>query len=103
MDQGQNRSWGRYRCDDRLDADRGSGLWDNTLHVEREAIQIRSEQVLIPTVETFISSRAGQITEEQFSCCLIIGETDQGCVIAYYLPDGDVGMIPMSSLGNGNG
>lgn len=76
---------------------------DDTLHVEREAIRIRSEQVLIPAIETFIGSRAGQITEEQFSSCLIIGETDQGLVIAYYLPDGDVGMIPMSSLGNGNG
>ena len=76
---------------------------NDTLHIEREAIRIKSEQVLIPTVETFISSRAGQITEEQFSSCLIIGETDQGLVIAYYLPNGDVGMIPMSSLGNGNG
>ena len=76
---------------------------DDTLHVEREAIRIRSEQVLIPATETFIGSRAGQITEEQFSSCLIIGETDQGLEIAYYLPDGDVGMIPMSSLGNGNG
>ena len=76
---------------------------DDTLHVEREAIRIRSEQVLIPATETFIGSRAGQITEEQFSSCLIIGETDQGLVIAYYLPDGDVGLIPMTSLGNGNG
>ena len=76
---------------------------DDTLYVEREVIRIKSEQVLIPSVETFIASRAGQITEEQFSSCLIIGETDQGLEIAYYLPDGDVGMIPMSSLGNGNG
>ena len=76
---------------------------DDTLHVEREAIRIRSEQVLIPAAETFIGSRAGQITDEQFNSCLVIGETDQGLVIAYYLPDGDVGMIPMSSLGNGNG
>ena len=76
---------------------------DNTLHVEREAIRIRSEQVLIPPVESFIGSRAGQITEGQFASCLIIGETDQGYVVVYYLPDGDVGLIPMTSLGNGNG
>ena len=76
---------------------------EDTLHVEREAIRIRSEQVLIPAAETFIGSRAGQITDEQFNSCLVIGETDQGLVIAYYLPDGVVGMIPMSSLGNGNG
>ena len=76
---------------------------DDTLYVEREVIRIKSEQVLIPAAETFIGSRAGQITDEQFNSCLVIGETDQGLVIAYYLPDGVVGMIPMSSLGNGNG
>ena len=78
---------------------------DNTLHVNREIIRIRSEQVLIHPVESFIGSRAGQLTEGQFSSCLIIGETetDQKYAIVYYLPDGDVGLIPVTSLGNGNG
>ena len=78
---------------------------DNTLHVEREKIQISSEQMLIHPVESFISSRAGQLTEGEFSSCLIIGEaeTDQKYAIVYYLPDGDVGLIPVTSLGNGNG
>ena len=76
---------------------------DNTLHVEREEIRIRSERVLIRPVEPFIGSRIGQITEGQFSSCLVIGETDQDYVIVYYLPDGDVGLIPVTSLGKGNG
>ena len=78
---------------------------DNTLHVEREKIQISSEQMLIHPVESFISSRSGQLTEGEFSSCLIIGEaeTDQKYAIVYYLPDGDVGLIPVTSLGNGNG
>ena len=78
---------------------------DNTLHVNREAIRIRSEQVLIPESVQFIGSRTGQITKEQFSDCLVIGEaaTDQIYAIVYYLPNGDVGRIPMASLGDGNG
>ena len=73
--------------------------------MEREKIQISSEQMLIHPVESFISSRAGQLTEGEFSSCLIIGEaeTDQKYAIVYYLPDGDVGLIPVTSLGNGNG
>ena len=76
---------------------------DDTLHVEREAIRIRSEQVLIRPEEPFIGSRAGRITAAQFDSCLVIGETDQGFVIVYYLLDGDVGRIPATSLENGNG
>ena len=78
---------------------------DNALHVEREKIRISSEQVLIPSVESFIGFRAVQLTEGQFSSCLIIGdaETNQKYAIVYYLPDGDVGMLPVTSLGNGNG
>ena len=76
---------------------------DDTLHVEREAIRTRSEQVLIRPAEPFIGSRAGRITAAQFDSCLVIGETDQGFVIVYYLPDGDVGRIPATSLENGNG
>ena len=78
---------------------------DNTLHVDRKAIRISSEQVLIHPAAPFIGSRAGQITKKQFGSCLVIGEaeTDQKYAIGYYLPDGDVGLIPVTSLGNGNG
>ncbi len=78
---------------------------DNTLHVNREAIRIGSEQVLIHPTAPFIGSRAGQITKGQFGSCLVVGEaeTDQHYAIVYYLPDGDVGFIPVTSLGNGNG
>ena len=78
---------------------------DNTLNVEREKIRISSEQVLIHPAEPFIGSRAGQITAAQFADCLVIGETetDQSYAVVYYLPDGDVGLIPASSLGEGNG
>ena len=78
---------------------------DNILHVDREAIRISSEQVLIHPAVQFIGSRAGRITAGQFSSCLVIGETetDRRYAIVYYLPDGDVGLIPMTSLGKGNG
>ena len=78
---------------------------DNTMHVDREKVRISSEQVLIHTDEPFIGSRTGQITKGQFSDCLVIGETetDLSYAIVYYLPYGDVGLIPMTSLGNGNG
>ena len=78
---------------------------NNTLHVNREAIRIRSEQILIRPTVPFIGSRAGQMTDRQFHSCLVIGkaETDQDYAIVYYLPDGDVGLIPMTSLGSGNG
>ena len=78
---------------------------DNTLHVNREAIRIRSEQILIRPTVPFIGSCAGQMTDRQFHSCLVIGkaETDQDYAIVYYLPDGDVGLIPMTSLGSGNG
>lgn len=78
---------------------------DEMLQVNREAIQSLSEKVLIHSVEPFISSETGIITAAQFSECLIIGEVenDQKYAVVYSLKDGNVGLIPMTSLGNGNG
>ena len=78
---------------------------DDMLRISREAIRISSEQVLLHPVEPFIGSRAGRITSEQFGSCLVIGEaeTDQGYAVVYNLKDGDVGLILMTSLGEGNG
>ena len=78
---------------------------DEMLQVNREAIQILSEKVLMHSVEPFIGSETGKITAAQFSECLVIGESesDQKYAIVYYLKDGSVGLVPMTSLGNGNG
>ena len=78
---------------------------DEVLRTSRELIRIQSEKVMIHPAESFIGSRAGVLTREQLSSCLIIGEaeTDRSYAIVYYLRDGDVGLIPEESLGNGNG
>ena len=78
---------------------------DDTLRISRETIRLRSEQVLIHPVESFVGSRAGKITSEQFSSCLVIGEAEAGqsYAVIYYLWDGDVGLVPTAGLGNGNG
>jgi hypothetical protein len=78
---------------------------DDMLQVDREAIQIHSEKVLIHSVEPFIGSETGFITAAQFSECLVIGEveSEQKFVIVYSLKDGNVGLVPMTSLSNGNG
>ena len=78
---------------------------DDMLQVNREAIQIHSEKMLIHSAEPFINSETGIITTAQFSECLVIGEaeSDQRYAIVYYLKDGTVGLVPMTSLGNGNG
>ena len=78
---------------------------NDTLHIDRKAIRIQSEKVLIHPVEPYIGSRAGMITAGQYSGCLVIGEamTDQNYAIVYNLRDGDVGLIPEKSFGNGNG
>ena len=76
---------------------------DDTLNVSRENMRIHSEKFLIHPVETFAGSRAGQLTAVQFGSSLIIGETDSDEAIVYYLPTGDVGLIPCSALWNGNG
>ena len=78
---------------------------DEMLQVNREVMQSFSERVLIHFVEPFTGSETGIITATQFSECLVIGEveSDQRYVIVYSLKDGNVGLIPMASLGNGNG
>ena len=78
---------------------------DDMLQVNREAIQIHSEKVLIHSAEPFIGSETGIITAAQFSECLVIGaaERDQTYAIIYTLKDGNVGLVPITSLGNGNG
>ena len=78
---------------------------DDMLQVDRELIQIRSEQVLIHPVEPFTGSETGAITSGQFSACLVVGETesDQRYVIVFSLKDGNVGLIPVTSLADGNG
>lgn len=78
---------------------------DGTLHIDRTKTRISSEKVLIHPVVPYIGSRAGQMTEKEFSGCLVIGEveTDQNYAVVYHLSDGDVGLIPVTSLGNGNG
>lgn len=78
---------------------------DDMLQVNREAIQIHSDKVLIHSVEPFIGSETGIITAAQFSECLVIGEveSEQKYAIVYSLKDGNVGLVPMTSLGNGNG
>ena len=78
---------------------------DNMLQVNRDAIQIHSEKVLIHPVVPFIGSESGIMTATQFSECLVIGEaeSDQKYAIVYSLKDGNVGFVPITSLGNGNG
>ena len=78
---------------------------DEMLQVNREVIQTMSEKVLNHTAEPFTGSETGIITAAQFSECLVIGEaeSDQRYAIVYSLKDGNVGLIPMTSLGNGNG
>ena len=78
---------------------------DDMLQINRETIQIQSQKVLIHSVEPFIGSETGVITAAQFSECLVIGEaeSEQKYAIVYSLKDGNVGLIPMTSLGNGNG
>ncbi|MBR5961399.1 MAG: hypothetical protein IKZ98_10460 [Clostridia bacterium] len=78
---------------------------DDILGVNKESLHYAGEKILIPPVETFIGSRAGKITKDQFSDSLIIGEveTDQPYVIIYTLWSEDVGLVPASSLGEGNG
>ena len=78
---------------------------DNMLQVNRDAIQIHSEKVLIHPVVPFIGSESGIMTAAQFSECLVIGEaeSDQKYAIVYSLKDGNVGFVPITSLGNGNG
>ena len=78
---------------------------DEMLQVNREAIQIHSDKVLIHSVEPFIGSETGIITAAQFSEYLVIGEveSEQKYAIVYSLKDGNVGLVPMTSLGNGNG
>lgn len=76
---------------------------DDMLQVDREAIQIHSEKVLIHFVEPFIGSETGIITATQFSECFVIGEaeSEQKYAIVYFLKDGIV--VTVTSLGNGNG
>ena len=83
----------------------GLAFGDDMLQVSRESIQIHSEKVLIHSVEPFIGSETGFITAAQFSECLVIGEveSEQKFVIVYSLKDGNVGLVPMTSLSNGNG
>lgn len=78
---------------------------DDMLQVNREMIHNRSEQVLVHTVEPFSGSESGVITAKQFSESLVIGEAedDQRYAIVYSLKDGSVGLVPMTSLDNGNG
>ena len=78
---------------------------DDMLQVNREAIQIHSEKVLNHPVVPFIGSDTGIMTADQFSSSLVIGEaeSDQEYAIVYSLKDGDVGLIPLTDLGNGNG
>ena len=78
---------------------------DEMLQVNREVIQTLSEKVLIHFVEPFIGSETGIITATQFSASLVIGEaeSDQRYAIMYSLKDGNVGLVPVESLGNGNG
>ena len=78
---------------------------DDTLHVSRETVRIQSEKILIHPVVPFAGSHAGVITNAQFSDCLVIGEAerDRNYAVVYDLRDGDVGLIPEDSLGNGNG
>lgn len=78
---------------------------DDILGVSKESLHYAGEKILVPPVETFIGSRAGKITKDQFSDSLIIGEieTDQPYVIIYTLWSEDVGLIPAASLGEGNG
>lgn len=78
---------------------------DDMLRVSREAIQIHSEKELIHSVEPFIGSETGIITAAQFSECLVIGEveSEQKYAIVYSLKGGNVGLVPMTSLSDGNG
>ncbi len=78
---------------------------DEMLRVNRETIQALSEKVLIHPVEPFTISEAGIMTADQFSGCLVIGEAerDQKYAVVYSLKDGNVGLVPMTSLGDGNG
>ena len=83
----------------------GLAFGDDMLQVSRESIQIHSEKVLIHPVVPFIGSESGIMTATQFSECLVIGEaeSDQKYAIVYSLKDGNVGFVPITSLGNGNG
>ena len=83
----------------------GLAFGDDMLQVNREAIQIHSEKVLNHPVVPFIGSDTGIMTADQFSSSLVIGEaeSDQKYAIVYSLKDGDVGLIPLTDLGNGNG
>ena len=83
---------------------------NNDFHLAEDMVDavryvILSEKVLIHSVEPFIGSETGMITAAQFSECLVIGEaeSEQKYAIVYYLKDGSVGLVPMTSLGNGNG
>lgn len=78
---------------------------DHMLQVSREAIQIHSDKVLVHSVVPFIGSESGIMTAAQFSECLVIGEaeSDQKYAIVYSLKDGNVGFVPITNLGNGNG
>lgn len=78
---------------------------DDMLQVERVLILNRSEQVLVHTVEPFSGSESGIITDTQFSESLVIGEAEDGqrYAIVYSLKDGNVGLVPMTSLNEGNG
>ena len=78
---------------------------DDILGVNKESLHYAGEKILVPPVETFVGSRAGKITKDQFADSLIVGEieTDQPYVIIYTLWSGDVGLIPAASLGEGNG
>ena len=55
--------------------------------------------------EPFSGSESGIITAAQFSESFVIGETESGqrYAIVYNLKNGNVGLVPMTSLGNGNG
>ena len=78
---------------------------DDILGVNKESLHYAGEKILIPPVETLIGSRSGKITSYQFNDSLIIGEieTDQPYVIIYTLWSEEVGLIPASSIGEGNG
>ena len=78
---------------------------DGMLRVNREVMQALSEKVLIHAAEPFIGSESGIITAAQFSGCLVVGEAerDQKYAVVYSLKDGNVGLVPVTGLGDGNG
>lgn len=78
---------------------------DDMLQVNREFIQLQSDKVLSHPAVPFIDSETGIMTAAQFSGSLVIGEmeSDQKYAIVYTLKNGDVGLIPMTYLSNGNG